>query len=61
MRDVRSMAHVEKFSFLTVPMLWFEIVSFDWLIPFLLDVISYLFTGYERITTISDEPFHPVP
>lgn len=25
MSDVRSMAHVEKFSHLTVPMLWFEI------------------------------------
>lgn len=25
MSDVRSMAHVEKFSHLTIPMLWFEI------------------------------------
>lgn len=25
MEDVRSMAHVEKFSHLTIPMLWFEI------------------------------------
>lgn len=27
MKDVSSMAHVEKFSNLTIPMLWFEIVN----------------------------------
>lgn len=27
MRDVSNMAHVEKFSNIVIPMLWFEIVS----------------------------------
>lgn len=27
MRDVSNMAHVDKFSNLTIPMLWFEIVN----------------------------------
>lgn len=27
MRDVNNMAHVGKFSNLTIPMLWFEIVN----------------------------------
>lgn len=27
MRDVGNMAHVEKFSNIIIPMLWFEIVS----------------------------------
>lgn len=28
MRDVSNMAHVERFSNIVVPMVWFEIVSF---------------------------------
>lgn len=27
MRDVSNMAHVDKFSNITIPMLWFEIVN----------------------------------
>lgn len=29
MSDVRTMAHVDKFSHLTIPMLWFEIALYD--------------------------------
>lgn len=28
MRDVSNMAHVDRFSNITIPMLWFEIVNF---------------------------------
>lgn len=31
MRDVSNMAHVERFSNIVIPMVWFEIVSSIWL------------------------------